>query len=199
MRFKKQEELKQRNLIVQEAGTAYAKDKNGKPTDEVKGHYAIVSLDQSLYKPDKIKSGEATVDTNPYLASKTVDHPNGGQFVDHKVFYQKSQWDKMVEAAGKKNVEIDGKTVLGIQADITPVKSSEKDANGKTPTVMIVNTAQPMGPSKNPYFGKTILDKQNAVTKAAKEVRAAQAETKTAPEVQAEAQTEAEAETPEVG
>lgn len=198
MRFKEAEELKARNLIVQEAGTAYVKDEQGNPTDKVKGHYAIVSLDQSLYKPDKIKSGEVKVDSNPFLASRVVNHPNGGQFVDHKVFYQASQWDKMVEAAGKKVTEIDGKTVLGIQADITPVKSAEKDANGKNPTVMIVNTSEPMGPSKNMYFGKTVLDKQAAVTKAAKEVKAAQ-NAKAAPEVEAEAQVENEAETPEIG
>lgn len=199
MRFSKPEELKKRNLIVKLDGTAYAKDqdgkeildKDGKPT--IRGYYAEVQLDQSLYKPDKVRSGEVQVDANPYLASHEQSHPNGGTFVQHKEFYQKSQVDAML-AATKKTVEIDGKTVFGIQADITPVKGTD----GKT--TMIINTSQEMGPSKNPYFGKNVLDKQAAVTTAAKEARDAQrAAQKEAPEAQAEATAEVEAETPEVG
>lgn len=188
--------LKERNLIVQE--TAVAKDDDGK----IKGRYVIAQIDQSLYNPKNVEAGKVpTIDSNPYIASHTKEHPNGGTYVAHEMYYNESQWQKMVEAAGKKSTEIDGKTVLGIKADITQIKSPNKVVDGKKPQDLIINTAKPMGPTSNPRFGKTVLDKQAAVTTSAKAFAATQREAKAAQmekTAEAEVTTEAQADAPDV-
>lgn len=150
--------------------------KNGKET----GRFLDVQVDQSLYSPDKVKSGEIKVDTNPHLASQQVEHPNGGTYVSHRAFYATSQVEAMMAAAGdKKTKQLDnGDTAFGIQADVM------KNAKGQ----LLVATDKPMAATKNPRFGKNILEKQATVTAAAKEARAAEIEAaKNAPEAAKEA------------
>ena len=103
------------NLIVH-APAKGAVVKNGKET----GRFLDVQVDQSLKSVDKIKSGEGKADTNPHLASFETEHPNGGTYVSHRVFYSASQVEAMANAAGdKKTKELDnGDTVYGIQADV---------------------------------------------------------------------------------
>lgn len=185
------------NLIVHAPAKSVVpdKDKDG----AIKGRYLDVQVDQSLKNADKVKDGKSPADSNPHLASYSKDHPNGGTYVDHRIYYSESQYQKMVEAAGKKAATLEnGDTVLGITADV------RKNAQGQ----LIVATDKDMTATKNPHFGKTVLDKQAAVTAAAKEhrtaVREAQAEAQAQAQAQAEAQNEAEtpfteAEGPEVG
>lgn len=163
------------NLIVEDRG-AYSKD--GKEV----GHFLDVQVDQSLKKADKILSGDAKADTNPHLVSTGVKGKDGNTFVSHSTFYSTSQYDKIMDAAGKKvfDAAVPGKDdthkVALVSADLT------KNAKGS----LIINTAHDMAESKNPYGGKNILEKQSAVTAAAREFRDAQRE-KAAPEAQAEA------------
>lgn len=147
------------NLLVVAKEKALVRDENNK--DVIKGRYLDVQVDQSLKNPDKVKSGEAEADTNPHLVSFTKEH-NGNQYVSHAVYYAESQYQKMLEAAGKKNATLEnGDTVLGIQADLI------KNTKGQ----VIVATDKPMEASKNRYFGKNVLDKQNNVISAAREHR----------------------------
>lgn len=167
------------NLIVHAPAKSVVpdKDKDG----AIKGRYLDVQVDQSLKNADKVKDGKSPADSNPHLASYSKDHPNGGTYVDHRIYYSESQYQKMVEAAGKKAATLEnGDTVLGITADV------RKNAQGQ----LIVATDKDMTATKNPHFGKTVLDKQASVTAAAKEHRTA------VREAQAEAQAQNEAETP---
>ena len=183
------------NLIVHAPAKSVVpdKDKDG----AIKGRYLDVQVDQSLKNADKVKDGKSPADSNPHLASYSKDHPNGGTYVDHRIYYSESQYQKMVEAAGKKAATLEnGDTVLGITADV------RKNAQGQ----LIVATDKDMTATKNPHFGKTVLDKQAAVTAAAKEHRTAvrEAQAEAPAQAQAEAQNEAEtpfteAEGPEVG
>ena len=45
-------------VFVPKNGAYHKKDKQGKLTDEVGGYFATVMIDQSLFNPDKVKSGE---------------------------------------------------------------------------------------------------------------------------------------------
>lgn len=173
------------NLIVHKPHNAVV-EKDGKNV----GAFLDVSVDQSLKNPDKIKIGKAEADTNPHLASHTQEHPNGGTYVSHRVFYAQSQLDAMKEAAGKKAATLEnGDEVYGVQADVM------KNAKGQ----LIVNTAKDMGPTKNPYFGKTVLDKQEATILAAREYRDTKIEASRTAQVEPEVETEApEMDQPEV-
>lgn len=171
------------NLIVHAPAKSVVpdKDKDG----AIKGRYLDVQVDQSLKNADKVKDGKSPADSNPHLASYSKDHPNGGTYVDHRIYYSESQYQKMVEAAGKKAATLEnGDTVLGITADV------RKNAQGQ----LIVATDKDMTATKNPHFGKTVLDKQASVTAAAKEHRTAVREAQA--EAQAEAEAQNEAETP---
>lgn len=173
-----------RSLIVtsSKAGIVY-EDKTKK--DVIKGRFLDVQVDQSLMNPDKVregkgpeagketKSGAMTIapQTNPHLVSNEVDHPNGGTYVNHRTYYTEEQYQSMAKAAGKKSFETDkGDQVLGIQANLTKNAKNE----------LIVNTAKPMSATRNAHFGKNVLEKQDAVTKAAREFRDAQREAKQA-------------------
>ena len=158
-------------------------DKDG----AIKGRYLDVQVDQSLKNADKVKDGKSPADSNPHLASYSKDHPNGGTYVDHRIYYSESQYQKMVEAAGKKAATLEnGDTVLGITADV------RKNAQGQ----LIVATDKDMTATKNPHFGKTVLNKQASVTAAAKEHRTAVREAQAEAQAQAEAEAQNEAETP---
>jgi hypothetical protein len=176
------------NLIVHAPAKGVVM-KDGKET----GRFLDVQVDQSLKNADKVKSGEAQADSNPHLASYEAKGKQGNTFVSHRVFYSEKQMEAIKAAAGKKVATLEnGDAVYGIKADVM------KNSKGQ----LLINTEHDMTPSKNPYFGKNVLDKQNAVTGAAKEYRtaqrAAEAEAKT-PEVEAEAQAkEAENDAPDV-
>ena len=163
-------------------------EKTGK--DVYRGAYLDVQVDQSLKNADKVKAGEAQADSNPHLASFPAKGKDGTNFVSHRVFYNASQVAKIKEAAGKKAATLEnGDEVYGVKADVF--------ANAKKQ--LLINTTHDLAASKNPRFGKTVLDKQNAVTLSAKAVRAqerAEAELSDASEVVPEA--EAAEDTPEV-
>ena len=172
------------NLIVHAPAKSVVpdKDKDG----AIKGRYLDVQVDQSLKNADKVKDGKSPADSNPHLASYSKDHPNGGTYVDHRIYYSESQYQKMVEAAGKKAATLEnGDTVLGITADV------RKNAQGQ----LIVATDKDMTATKNPHFGKTVLDKQASVTAAAKEHRTAVREAQAEAQAQAQAEARNEAET----
>ena len=82
------------NLIVHKSEKAVV-EKDG----VLKGAYLDISVDQSLKNPEKVRTGEATADTNPHLVSFKKPHPNGGEYVSHTVFYAQSQIDAMETAA----------------------------------------------------------------------------------------------------
>lgn len=162
-----------------------------------KGAYLVAQVDQSLMNPDKVAAGEhgdkQLPDTNPFVNSHKESFQNKeGEtvtYVSHDNFYFKSQVDAMREAAGKKSVEIGGHEVLGLKADLLSTPKSG----------VIINTKAPMGPTTNHRFGKTVLDKQAAVTDAARIYRDASAQMRSEAEpvveevveVEAEAQAEA--------
>ena len=63
----------------------------------------------------------------------------------------------------------------------------------------MIDTTKPMSRTRNPYFGRNTLEKQEAVTKAAKEARVASREAaKAAPEKENVAEVENQVEEPEV-
>lgn len=193
--LKREEALENRSLIVELGPEKF--DEEGKKV----GQYAEIQVDQSRMNPDKIRTGEKKAQTNPYLASKKVEGVNPKtkehyEYTNHQRFYQASQIDAMVKAAGKKSVQVkdvNGKdhTVLGITANLVNTKDHS----------LVVDTSKPMAPTKNPYFGKNVLDKQKAVTEAARDFADAQRNAqKNAPTADKEvvAQAEAQAEQPEV-
>lgn len=154
---------------------------------EIIGRYLTVQEDQSLKKPDKVRTGEAEAQTNPYLNERYSDTMKRKE---HSVFYYEKQYQAMKKAAGKKSFIADRNgaelEVFGIQAELGYGKEAvrgkndevKKDDKGKTITkqIVIIDTSKPMTPTKNIYFGKTVLDKQAAVTQAAKEYAATQKE-----------------------
>jgi hypothetical protein len=171
-------------------------------TDGKKGAFFLeIQVDQSLRNPDKVASGESKADTNPYLVSYDKEHPNGGKYVSHRDKYWENQF-KAIEAAAKdpdpkdpkhpndKIVTLDnGDKIYGIQASLT------KNARGN----LMIDTTKPMSRTRNPYFGRNTLEKQEAVTKAAKDARAASREAaKAAPEKENVAEAENQVEEPEV-
>lgn len=191
------------NLIVSRVrGHEYTDKESG----EVKAVYLDVQVDQSLKSPDKILEGKAQADTNPHLVSnKTVSKNAKGEdfeWVDHRARYAASQFDKIVAAAGKKTAtiettkEIDGETktivtdVYGIQGDLM---TSTNNKTGRKE--LLINTAKPMSATKNPRFGKSVLERQEAVIDAARSYRDAQkaAQAEAGVEVETQAQAEAEA------
>lgn len=173
------------NLIVHAPANRVVKNEDG----TIKGRYLDIQVDQSMVSPDKVAEGKKEVDSNPHLASVRKDHPNGGTYVDHKAYYSESQYQAMVAAAktveGKQRPKVanleNGDTVLGITADV------QKNASNQ----LIVATNKPMTANHgNSRFGKTILERQAAVTAAAKDVRAARRAEKAA-EIEAQAESKA--------
>lgn len=160
-----------------------------------RGKFLIAQVDQSLKNPDKVREGASVADPNPYLSSKEKTLENGDKFVDHGVFYQNSQIEKM-EAVAKK-VEVDGKTYLGLKASVFPNAGDGEKSKPKFDE-LVIDTSKPMAATDNPRFGKTTPEKQANVQAAARDFRAAQREAKAKNiEAQAEAQ-EATMETPSV-
>ena len=173
------------NLIVFAPTNGSGKSKDGKTN----GKYLDVQVDQSLKNPDKVLTGEAQADTNPHLTSRKVQHPSGGEYVSHRVFYQQSQLEAIANAAGKNYTRgIKGEkpgTVYGVRASLL------KNAKGE----LLIDTSKEMTHSKNPKFTKTILERQAAVTTAAREFRDAQIQSEGS---DVEAQAETTKDTPEV-
>lgn len=178
--------FKGNNLIVHAPANAVLhEDKNDK-NSPIKGRFLDVQVDQSLFPADKVATGEKSADTNPHLSSVQKDHPNGGIYVSHRTYYSEAQFQAITDAAGKKAATLEnGDTVYGITADVM------KNAKGD----LIINTKQPMSPTNNPFFGKNVLDKQAAVTDAAKAFKETErAAAKEAPEAEATVEAEAEPE-----
>lgn len=154
-----------------------------------------IQVDQSLRNADKVASGESKADTNPYLVSYNKEHPDGGKYVSHRDKYWENQFEA-IEAAAKdpepkdpkhpndKIVTLDnGDKIYGIQASLT------KNARGN----LMIDTTKPMSRTRNPYFGRNTLEKQEAVTQAAKSERAVAREAaKSAPEKEATAENQME-------
>ena len=143
----------------------YHQDKD--PNKPIVGYFADVQVDQTLKNADKVRNGKSEAQTDPHLVSSRVqykDKQGKKQFTtNHRLFYSKSQVDKMREAAKSvdkghkpKIQNYEGAEVLGIKADLTPTNKG-----------LVVNTSKPMSPTSNYTFGKNILERQNAVTKAA--------------------------------
>lgn len=143
----------------------YHQDKD--PKKPVIGYFADVQVDQTLKNVQHVRDGKSEAQTDPHLVSSRVQYKdkNGDKkfTTNHRLFYSKSQVDKMMAAASdvKKGTkpkiqEYDGATVLGIKGDLTPTNKG-----------LVVNTSKPMSPTGNYTFGKNILERQNAVTKAA--------------------------------
>ena len=151
-----------------------------------KGAYVVAQIDQSLKNPAKVAEGNSLADSNPFLNSREVEHPEGGTYVDHGKFYQQSQIDKMLEVA-KETVDKDGKPVYGIEANLG-INNGE----------VFINTSKDMGPTKNPRFGKNTMEAQENVRAAAKEFSAKQREDRTK-DLTADAEAKVpEMETPEI-
>lgn len=163
-KFEGKGSMTQQSLIVHMPpnGIVYAKDKEGNPTKGIKGRYLDIQLDQSLRKPEKIAQGQVKgIQKDPHLTNANAHFKaKDGKtkyFTSHREFYSTEQIDKMQKAAGKKIVTGKDKSVtMGITANIM----------SKAPGHFIINTSKEMGPTKNPYFGKNIMEKQDAVTKA---------------------------------
>lgn len=115
----KKHEMKQHSLLVwvPKNSEYHLPGKDGKLSDQVGGNYAIVMLDQSLFNPDKIKSGEiklmtsskedqgsmkGKVQTNPYLNSypKSFINKDGQKvtYTDHRTRYTASQMAAIAQA-----------------------------------------------------------------------------------------------------
>lgn len=173
------------NLIVFAPTNGSGKSKDGKTN----GKYLDVQVDQSLKNPNKVLIGEAQADTNPHLASRKVQHPSGGEYVSHRVFYKQSQLEAIANAAGQNYTrEITGEkpgTVYGVRASLL------KNAKGE----LLIDTSKEMTHTKNPKFTETVLERQAAVTTAAREFRDAQIQSEGS---DVEAQAETTKDTPEV-
>lgn len=135
-----------------------------KELDNDKGAFLIAQIDQSLKSPEKVASGEAKADSNPYLnsAEKTFQGKDGNDinYIDHSQYYSKGQLDAMRAVA--KSTTIEGKEVLGINASL--MRNAKKE--------ILINTKKDLGPTKNPHFGAPVLSSQEAVTSAAKVAKA---------------------------
>ena len=116
-----------------------------------------VQLDQSLLNPDKVLAGDKVADSNPYLT--TMRLKNG--FVTHALRYTKEQFERIRKAAGDSVREVDGKGCFyGINASLIVTK------NG-----FVIDTDKSITKTENRWFGMKTLDKQRAVTEAAKKHR----------------------------
>lgn len=137
--------------------------KNGKTA----GYYADAQIDQTLKKAENVRSGKTDAQTDPHLASYRRQYKGkDGKTrwsTKHDIFYSKSQVDAMKKAASDvkegtkpKIQEYKQGTVLGIKGDLIPTNHG-----------LVINTSKPMAPTSNYTFGKNILERQDAVTKAA--------------------------------
>lgn len=179
--------MSKRNLIVDFYKKNAVVDKD---TNQIKGYYVDAQIDQSLLNPEKVREGEVgkqAPDSNPHLNSRERNSLDGkSTYVDHRFYVAKTALDKMWQASDKKNFienkdTEDERIVMGVNADLFINKDKQ----------VVINTAKEMRPTTNPQFGKTVLEKQSAVTDAKKSFNAAQKANKEM-ENQAEVQTEAE-------
>lgn len=159
-----------------------------------KGAFVNVQVDQSLKNPDKVRDGSSVADTNPYLVSREVEHPQGGTYVDHSLFYQNSQLEQMMDVA-KETAKPDGKAIYGIKASVFP----QKGENGKPDfSRLVIDTSKPMEQTANPRFGKNTWENQMAVQEAARDA-AKEKRAERVKNIQAEAENQgAEMEAPEM-
>ena len=152
------------NLIVVLDEKKKLPEKDGKSA----GEFVRVMLDQSTVGKKGIESGE--FDSNPDLVSKTVTGKDGNQFVSHDAVYFNNQIEAM-KSAGKVVELGDGKTIIGLHADLT----FDKDRNIKVKTPKDLSAAKDaeqkakweeenskmnFGKTTNKKFGKNTLDNQ---------------------------------------
>lgn len=140
----------------------------------IEGRFLEIQVDQSLKNPDKIRSGEAQADSNPFLNSEKqrwTDKTTGEdrEITSHRKWYSEAQYQKML-AAGK-SVAIDEPNGIG-QGELISLKA-DLGRSVQTKDV-IVMTTHAMSPGSNPQFGKNTLQKQREVTQAARDYRDAQ-------------------------
>lgn len=157
----KKREAKPHSLLVwvPDSGAYHLPDENGKLTDKVGGYFAQVMLDQSLFDPKKIKSGETKlmvsgkedqgsmkgkVQTNPYLNNYLKEFKNKEgktvKFTAHNTRYTASQIAAIAQATtmvpeGKPatNIRYKNGTLYAINAPLF-IKNKfipKKDKDGK--------------------------------------------------------------------
>ena len=144
--------------------------------------YLEIQVDQSLRNPDKVAKGDVKkgegivpIQTNPYLVSYDKPHPDGGTYVAHRDRYWPNQLEKIEKAATASDPKLskivkcdNGDVLYGIRANLM------QNTRGN----LVIDTSKEIKISDNPHFGKNILDKQAAVTKAAKAYRDATRDSK---------------------
>lgn len=151
------------NMIVHVPDNGIIKGEDGKPV----AYYLDAEVDQSLKKPDKVAENGAQ--TDPHLVATRSQDKQGHYWTSHRSWYSAKQADAIMKAAGNKVVDEPGVgKAYGVKADVF--------ANVKKQ--LVINTSKEMGPSDNRFFGKTTLENQAKVTKAAQELQNSQYEAK---------------------
>lgn len=156
------------NMIVHVPDNGVIK-KDGKAV----AYYLDAELDQSLKNPGKVSEvadgKNKGAQTDPHLVANRVKDHDGHYWTTHRSWYSAKQADAIMKAAGNKVVDEPGKgKAYGVKANIF--------ANAKKQ--LVINTSKDMGPSDNKFFGKNTLAKQEAVTKAARELQNSEYEAK---------------------
>lgn len=153
------------NMIVHVPDNGIIKGEDGKPV----AYYLDAEVDQSLKKPDKVAENGAQ--TDPHLVATRSQDKQGHYWTSHRSWYSAKQAESIMKAAGNKVVDEPGVgKAYGVKADVF--------ANVKKQ--LVINTSKEMGPSDNRFFGKTTLENQAKVTKAAQELQNSQYEAKRA-------------------
>lgn len=151
------------NMIVHVPDNGIIKGEDGKPV----AYYLDAEVDQSLKKPDKVAENGAQ--TDPHLVATRSQDKQGHYWTSHRSWYSAKQAESIMKAAGNKVVDEPGVgKAYGVKADVF--------ANVKKQ--LVINTSKEMGPSDNRFFGKTTLENQAKVTKAAQELQNSQYEAK---------------------
>lgn len=189
----------QRNLIA-----SYSDKQITTQDGQAKGAFVTIELDQSTMTQKDAKAGKA--DTNPYIESHKTQGPNG-DYTSHNVWYSKSQIDAM-ESAGKSVKQEDGRNAIAFKGDIqksgdklivlTPKDLDKAKDDTERAKMEKYNEAHKLNESDNKAFNSKSLAKQEKITALAKENRPSRESSKTA-ELQQVAETEAQADEPEVG
>lgn len=192
--------MKQLNLIASWKDSQVTKADGGK--GPVNGAFLTIEKDQSLFTQKAAKEGKC--DTNPYLESHKETGKTGNEYTSHNVWYSQSQIDSMTKA-GTVVKTADGRNAVAFKADVQQSKSKDgekrvivltpkdvskaKTAEDKAKAEKY-NEAHPFGPSDNTKFNAKSLEKQEKITKLAKENRPVK---EVAVEAEAQAENEVEA------
>ena len=190
--------LKEVNLIGEIHKNGVIFNEKGNPESGRKGAWITFQVDQSYaglknpsLKGDNPEKPSEGLDTNPYLSSSEVTHPNPTDkdhptYVSHREYYSNDQIEMIEKAAGKKSFETENATVVGINASLMVNSKGQ----------LVVNTKQPIGPTTSSKSGPKVLENQAMRTKTAKEVRDARKAQLSAEKAGVEAQAVVEVEEP---